>query len=78
MSVGPARVPHIMKRRSFLAPRPGDILTQAGLEIARSFQAGLELVRLLLLWIALHIALGALAIAKVILLAVRSRSSQHD
>jgi hypothetical protein len=67
-----------MKRRSLLASLPAGAIARAVREIAESFRAGLELVWLLLTWIALHVALGALAIAKVVLLAVRSRFSQHD
>ncbi|MGH2765901.1 MAG: hypothetical protein ACRDKA_08320 [Actinomycetota bacterium] len=43
-------------------------------EITESLRAGLEFAWLLVAWIALHVALGALALGKVVLLVVRSTS----
>jgi hypothetical protein len=72
MSVVGARVAGDMKRGSLLASPPAEAVTRIVREIAESFRAGLELAWLLAVWIALHIALGALAFAKVVLLVVSS------
>ncbi|MGH2724147.1 MAG: hypothetical protein ACRDI0_07745 [Actinomycetota bacterium] len=47
-------------------------------EIAESLHAGLGLAWLLAEWVALHVALGALAIARVALLVVRPRPPRPD
>jgi hypothetical protein len=72
MSVVGARVPGDMNRRSLLAPTPAEAGTRIVREIADSFGSGLVLAWLLVLWVGLHIALGALAFAKVVLLLVSS------
>jgi len=78
MSLAEARVPGDMNRGSLPAPMPAEALTRIVREIAQSFRAGLELTWLLVAWIALHFALGLLAIARTVLLVVRSRSARHD
>jgi hypothetical protein len=47
-------------------------------EIAESFRVGLGLAWLLAEWVALHVALGALALARVALLVVRPRPPRPD
>ncbi|MGH2675099.1 MAG: hypothetical protein ACRDKA_08260 [Actinomycetota bacterium] len=63
-----------MKRGPLLAAPPAEAVIRVVREIAESLRAGLELAWLLVVWIALHVALGALALGKVVLLVVRSRS----
>jgi hypothetical protein len=72
MSLVRARVAGDMKRRSLLASPPAGTLPRVAWEIAESFRAGLHVAWLSVMWIALHIALGALAFAKVVLLVVSS------
>ena len=71
MSVVGARVPGDMNRRSLPAPTPAEAGTRIVREIAESLRGGLEFAWLLVAWIALHVALGALALGKVVLLVVR-------
>jgi hypothetical protein len=47
-------------------------------EIAESFRVGLDLGWLFVMWTALHIAVGALALARVALLVVRPRPPRPD
>lgn len=72
MSLVGARVAGDMKRRSLLASPSAGIVARVVREIAESFRSGLHVAWLSVMWIALHIALGALAFAKVVLLLVSS------
>jgi hypothetical protein len=72
MSVVGARVAGDMRRGSLLTTPPAEALVRVVREIAKSLRAGLVLAWLLVLWVGLHIALGALAFAKVVLLVVSS------
>jgi hypothetical protein len=78
MSLAGARVPGDMNRGSRPALTPAEAVTRIVREIAQSLRAGLELAWLLVVWIALHVALGALALGKVVLLVMGTRPSRHD
>jgi hypothetical protein len=64
-----------MMKPSHLAAQGAGLLGRGLREVADSLAAGLELARLALTWVALHIALGALIITKIVLLAVRGEGS---
>lgn len=60
-----------MMRPSHLAAQGAGMLGRVLRETTDSFAAGVELVRLVLTWFALHLALGALVITKLVLAAIQ-------